>query len=350
MLTRLLLTTTFLALGATTSFAADDVTVTKTPDALEFKIGKETAARYQHAGTVQVEKGETTKPLAKPFFWPLYAPGNVPVTRAWPMKRDNPNDTTDHYHQKSVWFCHGDVIPEGLEIKTKSSNKHVKGANFWDETPGYSSIVCVEVGEPKTLSAGHVVVPTRNEWRTPDGVKILDEVRNIHFVSTPTGRLIAFDIDLHASTYPITFGDTKEGSLGVRVNDVMRTVAKDGGTVTSSSGATAKTPAKDNLPVWGEIAEWHDYSGTVDGKPVGLTVFTDPKNPPAAWHTRAYGLMAANPFGRAGSGFPSQKGKTELLKIAKGDHLKLRFGVFAHTGDAATGKVAETYKAFTEMK
>ena len=59
--------------------------------------------------------------------------------------------------------------------------------------------------------------------------------------------------------------------------------------------------------------------------------------------------MAANPFGRAGS-FPAQKGKTELVKLAKGDHLKLRYGIYAHAGDAAAGQVAETFRAFAGMK
>jgi len=76
-------------------------------------------------------------------------------------------------------------------------------------------------------------------------------------------------------------------------------------------------------------------------------VFDHPKNPSrAAWHTRAYGLMAANPFGRARSGFPSQKGKTDLVKMRKGQTLTFRYAVYAHTGDAAAGKVAEAYEVF----
>ena len=52
--------------------------------------------------------------------------------------------------------------------------------------------------------------------------------------------------------------------------------------------------------MWGKIADWNDYSGEVNGKPVGIAIFADPKNKYlSAWHTRAYGLMAANPFGRA---------------------------------------------------
>ena len=139
--------------------------------------------------------------------------------------------------------------------------------------------------------------------------------------------------------------------MGVRVSDAFRTQLKDGGTITSSTGEVVKAPAKGTLSVWGKPADWHDYSGLVDGKPAGVAVFDAPTNPARAlWHTRDYGLLAANPFGRAGSGFPAAKGKTDLVKLAKGDHLKLRYGIYTHAGDAAAGKVAEAYAAFAKMK
>lgn len=324
---------------------AADVTVTKTDTHLEFKAGDAVVAKYQYAGTVQVEKGEGTKPLAKPFFYPLLAPGGTPVTRGWPMVRGTPGEKVDHFHQKSAWFCHGDVIPEGVEMKTRSADKRVHGVDFWAESAGHGRIVCTLVKDPTGNS-----VTTLNEWRTPDGVTILDEVRTITVTAGPAGNLIVLDIDLHAGVCPVTFGDTKEGSMGVRVNDEFR-LERDGtdGVVTSADGTAVKGKAKDNLPVWGQFAAWHDYSGTVGGKPVGVAVFADPKNPhPSAWHTRAYGLMAANPFGRKDSQFPAVKGKAELVKLAKGEHLKLRYGVYAHAGDAAAGKVAEAFAAFAK--
>lgn len=101
----------------------------------------------------------------------------------------------------------------------------------------------------------------------------------------------------------------------------------------------------------GKLADWNDYSGPVNGKTIGIAIFADPKNAyPSAWHTRAYGLMAANPFGRDKSGFPAMKGKNDLVKLAKGESLKLRFAIYTHTGDATAGKVAEAYEAFVKSK
>jgi hypothetical protein len=306
-------------------------------DEIVFKAGNEVVGRY-HIG----------KSVAKPFLWPVNAPGGVPVTRAWPMDKNDPgNKTTDHVHQKSAWFCHGDVIPEGIELKTKSSDKRIHAVDFWSENKGHGTIVCVKKSVAATAAKGPAEVLTWNEWRTADGMKIIDEERTITFHDLPEGRLFVFECKLTASVCPITFGDTKEGSFGVRVHDALMARQPDGGTVTAADGTAAKAPAKDNLPMWGKYSDWHDYSGKVNGKAVGVAVFDHPKNPSRAlWHTRAYGLLAANPFGRDDSGFPAVKGKTDLVRIEKGKSLTFVYGLYAHTGDATSGKVAEVYETF----
>ncbi len=111
------------------------------------------------------------------------------------------------------------------------------------------------------------------------------------------------------------------------------------------TNAEGKAVEKD---IWGLPSAWVHYAGKVDGKEVGVAVFDHPTNPKASWHARAYGLVAANPFGRNHSGFPSQKGKEDLLKIAKGGEMKLKYAVYAHSGDAKSGKVAEAYEAFAK--
>jgi hypothetical protein len=297
---------------------------------LDFRVGDELAARYHVAPEV-----------AKPYFWPVNAAGGVPVTRAWPMEKGQPGESTDHLHQKSLWFCHGDVIPEGVELKQKV--KGVRGVDFWSEFEGAGRIVCTHVGDPKG-GKDHASVATRNEWRTADGMKIMDEARTITLYRLGDARLYVLDIDLHASVAPITFGDTKEGSLGVRVNDQLREKGGKG----RLENAEGKKGA-DRL--WGLHSKWNDYSGPVDGKEVGIAVFDDPENAhPAAWHSRDYGLMAANPFGRTRSGFPATKGNENLVRLAKGEHLKLRYGILVHLGDASEAKVAEQYGRFVKRK
>ncbi len=317
---------------------APGVAIEVKKDVLEFRVGKDVVTRY-HIG----------ESVAKPYFWPLTASNGAAVTRAWPMVPAAPFDSTDHPHQKSAWFCHGDVIPDGIELKQKV--KGVEGVDFWSEAPGHGRIVCVHVSQPKN-TGDHATVLTKNEWRTADGVKIMDETRTISLYALGESRLLVLDIDLLASVAPITFGDTKEGSMGVRVNDAIREgpPQKKGdkygwGHLTNADG---KSGEKD---VWGYRSKWCDYSGTIDGKVAGIAIFDDPSNKyPAAWHSRGYGLMAANPFGRNKAGFPATKGQTELVKLPKGEHLKLRYGILVHPGDVKDGKVQEASEKFVKLK
>jgi hypothetical protein len=287
---------------------------------------------------------------AKPYFWPMNALPAISVTRAWPIN-DSEKLTAkekDHVHHRSAWFCHGDVIPEGLELKHKIKN--VDGVDFWSEARGHGRIVSVKRDWVKGGTPTHRSMVSQNEWQTADGEKILDETRTMHLLLVNGRPLIVVDIDLHASVCPITFGDTKEGSFGVRVRDLMNE-ERGGGKLTNADG---KTGMKD---VWGQKSNWCDYSGAVpvsntgETKTGGVAIFDHPANKHrACWHARNYGLMAANPFGRNRSGFPAVKGQTDLAKLAKGEHLKLRYGLYTHWGDVKEGKVAETYDAFVKLK
>jgi hypothetical protein len=218
----------------------------------------------------------------------------------------------------------------------------VAGVDFWSEGGSHGRIVCIEVAAPR-LDKSHGQVTTKNEWRSNDGVKIMDETRTIHLYDFEAARLFVFDIDLHASVAAITFGDTKEGSFGIRINDTIREAAGKG----KLENADGKTGEK---AIWGHPSPWCDYSGTIDGKTAGLAVFDDPGNSAkACWHARGYGLMAANPFGRDKS-FPGQKGNSTLVKLGKGEHLKLRYGILLHSGDAKEAKVADYYQRFIKLK
>ncbi len=309
----------------------EPVSITMAGDKIDFMHGDRLSARYHFGPKV-----------AKPYFFPVNSPDGTCVTRAWPMEQPAAKgEATDHVHQKSLWFCHGDVIPEGIPLKQKIKN--VEGVDFWSEGIGHGRIVCTKVEKPVTKGNQGKVV-THNEWRTADDVKVLDETRTIQLVNLGPSQLLIIDIDLDASVCPITFGDTKEGSFGARVRQEL-TEDKGKGKLTNAEGTIGEKTG-----VWGSRSAWCDDSGPVGDHVVGIAILASPKNPfPSAWHSRGYGLMAANPFGRSKAGFPSTKGQKELVKLARGEHLKLRYGVLLHQGDATQGKVAEVYKQFAEM-
>ncbi len=310
--------------------SATGVQIKTTTGHIDFLAGGELVARYQ-----------VGPKFPRPIFWPLQGPGGIKVTRSWPMDKTVPGESTDHIHQKSAWFCHGDVIPEGMDLKFRIKN--IEGVDFWSEAKGHGRIVCTKFGQP-AVQGNKGRLETHNEWQTADGAKIMDETRTIYFYSLGKARLLVLDIDLLASVCPITFGDTREGALAVRVNDQIRGDKKKG----KLQNAEGKINEKG---CWGQKSAWCDYSGPIDGKVVGLAILTDPKNAqPCCWHSRDYGLMAANPFGRKRSAFHATKGRTDLVRLAKGERLHLRYGILVHEGDAESGHVADLYQRFIKLR
>jgi Methane oxygenase PmoA len=289
-------------------------------------------------GGTEVTALYTDSKWAKPFLFPLIAPNGVTLTRAWPIE-PKALVSMDHPHQKSAWFTHGEVSLEDAAGKT------AKSIDFWAETPGHGRIVLTGHDVPPVFDK----LTTTYAWQGPDGTRILAETASISLLKVAEGRLIVFEIDLGAAFGPVVFGDTKEGAFGVRVHDKLRVGDKGQmnpkGRITNADGKVGEKAC------WGYRSDWCDCSGEIDDKPAGIAIFDDPANKQrACWHVRDYGLMAANPFGRAKSGFPAMRGRTDVFRLGKSEHLKLRYGIYLHDGDASAGKVAEAFEWFVKQK
>ncbi|MFO0809925.1 MAG: PmoA family protein [Gemmataceae bacterium] len=317
-----------IAIAFATPLCAAEPRVEVKADVAEFRFGPELVGRYLF---------DAKQP--KPYLWPLNAPGGIGVTRPFPMEPAAKGGTADHIHHKSAWFSHGDILVDGIEPAKKV--RGVEGFDFWDEAPGHSTVVCVGASK-----AGDAKLTLRNEWRSPEGRKLLDETRTVTLYDRGGDRMFVFDIDIHASVAALTFADTKEGAFAIRVRDDLRVGEKD--KINPKSKITNAEGKINQAGCWGQLSAWCDYSGEVEGKTVGVAILADPTNPqPSCWHSRDYGLMAANPFGRSKSGFPAMKGRTDAVKVAKGDHLKMRFGLLVHAGDASN--VAGVYEWFAKL-
>jgi hypothetical protein len=138
---------------------------------------------------------------------------------------------------------------------------------------------------------------------------------------------------------PVVFGDTKEGSFGMRVGGAMSVDDHAGGRIINSDGLI-------DGEAWGKRAAWVDYSGPIDGQVVGIAILNHPQSLryPTYWHVRTYGLFAANPFGV--HDFLSQPDANGSLTLATGDSFSLYYRVILHTGDAAAGRIAAAYERY----
>src|SRR5262249_52378336 len=147
-------------------------------------------------------------------------------------------------------------------------------------------------------------------------------------------RILDFGITLNAKEGPVKFGDTKEGTFGIRVPTIMDVTSRRGGEIVTNEGLRDKD-------AWGKPASWVDYHGPIDGQLVGIAILNHPSSFrfPTRWHVRDYGLFAANPFGL--SDFPKTEGSGGEYVLPKGESLKLRYRVILHKGNERDARIAD---------
>jgi hypothetical protein len=259
---------------------------------------------------------------ARPYFYPLNAPGQVPVTRAYPMVPDAEGETRDHPHHRSLWIAHGEV----------------NDADNWSEAAGHARTRHVRFDG---ITGGPVAGSFSSDslWTRSDGSPLL--IQRLHVTAWATDgdlRLLDFDVELRASHGDVHFGDTKEGGiLSVRVAseiDVLRT-----GRITNVYGGI------DEAETWGKAAHWCDYSGMVGGQAAGIAVLDHPHSfrYPTHWHVRNYGLMTANPFGYAAYTGGLKDGSHTLHS---GEALSFRYRVVLHRYGCEQARIGARYLDF----
>ncbi len=243
----------------------------------------------------------------KPVVYPVVGPSGKSMTRHYPIDQRLPTEKDDHQHHRSMWFTHGEV----------------NDIDFWADEKNEGDTVHVS-GTASVTDDGAAVLVTQNEWIAPDGKRVMTDTRRFAFFKDSGRRIIDFDVLLKATDGDVHFGDTKEGSFGVRVAGTMKVDAKLGGIITTAEG-------RHDAEAWGTKSKWVDYSGPVDDETVGITIHDHPASfgYPCRWHVRDYGLFAANPFGV----FHFIGGeKTDGIVLKKGSQLRLTYRVVLHDG------------------
>lgn len=290
---------------------AAELTVEKTDQGVTVKCNDELFTRY-------IEKSG-----AKPILWPVLGPTGKRMTRGYPMRDALETEKEDHVHHRSLWFDHGNV----------------NGVSFWHESGNHGTI---EHREYLQVEGGQqAVISTRNDWVTPEGDVPCQDVRHMTFHAEDGVRWIDFSIKVTATQDKVVFGDTKEGSFGMRVAGSMRVELEDGGKIINSEGQTDKG-------AWGKRAAWVDYSGPVEGETVGVAILNHPRSfrYPTYWHVRTYGLFAANPFGW--HHFHHSDEYDGSLSLKKGDSFRLFYRVILHAGDADDADIAKAFKDYAK--
>lgn len=266
------------------------------------------------------------KDVPRPYFYPVIGPTGVNITRHWPMARGQ-DEEHDHPHHRSLWFGHGDI------------NKH----DFWSEEGSFGKIVHEKFIE---TSGGDQsgIIKSANKYVAADGKVVCTDTRTHQFYGLAEARTMDFEITIHASAGEVVMGDTKEGTMAIRIAPTMQLTGKVGtGHIVNSEGV------RDDK-TWGRRAAWCDYYGPLEGQVVGVAIFDHPSNlkHPTWWHVRDYGLFAANPFGV--HDFEGKPKGTGNIVIHGGESLTFRYRFYFHKGDEKKANVAERYREYTGRK
>ncbi len=296
----------------------------------------------QDAGRVEVSIGG--KPFttyyfgpetAKAYLMPLQTASGHIISRPFPVGNDaskgDPKAPSFEPHQRPLYFAHGDI--DGLNFwaepafnKYYGTHSHQAYGRMTD-----SKIEEVHSGQASgTLRARFALADANNRV-------IGREIQAFVFSGDDSRRIIDCDFILQANAGPITMGDTKEGTFGIRLGPDLSAPL---GHMINSHGAEGEKN------IWGKPADWVDYFGTTSGRQVGIVVFDHPKSfrHPTTWHARGYGLLAANPFGARE--FTADPNKDGSWTIPEGSSLEFRYRVLIYDGQWSAAQLAAAYSEY----
>jgi len=259
--------------------------------------------------------------IPRPFFYPVIGPTGAAMTRNYPMKPGVEGEANDHPHHRSLWFAHGSV--NGIDYWTQGKGKGTIVGNFRSTT------------DRPLLSSdkfGHVPTSTNQYlWIDTKGKAVLTQEQS-YFVLVHKDDSRVIDITQKLSPVKgveqVKFGDTKEGTMAMRLHPALRLKGDVAtGKAINSEGVTGKD-------IWGKRAKWVAYWGVIDGKTCGVAIFDHPTNlrHPTWWHARDYGLVAANPFGI--HDFEKKPKGTGDYTLKQGETLSLRYRFVFFAGTA----------------
>ncbi len=307
-----------LAVASARSAERPKVEFSQEPGKIAITVGGEPMATYIYSDPK----------ITRPYFAHVHAPGGTQVTRHHPPIAGQ--DTLDHpeFHP-GIWMAFGDV----------------NGNDYWrlKARVEHAAIVEQPVG-----AAGEGSFAVRNQYvYASDPQKVVcSELCKFRIIVRPEGTLLLWE-STFTGDEEFSFGDQEEMGLGIRVATPLRVEAGDGSLPPGSGTMTDSEGRKNGAQIGGNSAEWCDYSGTVDGHRVGMTIFCHPDNFRPSWfHARDYGFLAANPFGRAAF----KKGEPSKVVVKPGESLRLRYGILIHADESdSSPDLDAAYRDYLEI-
>ena len=272
--------------------------------------------------------------VAKPYMMPLRTASGVVVTRGFPVENDasagNPKASSFEPHQRPLYWGHGNI--DGLDFWQEQVFDHYY-TDHQNQAYGHAKLLSIKA-EGESITADFSL-------RDQSEREIGRERQSFHFGGKGQIRTLDCEFTLIATAGPLVFGDTKEGSFGIRLADDL---SGSGANMTNSQGAHGEKE------IWGKRAEWVSYQGEIGGRPATVSVFDHPSSfrHPTTWHARAYGLLAANPFGWRE--FSRDANKDGSWTVEGGEKITFKYCVLIADGKQSPQELAKAYSEYAAIK
>lgn len=291
--------------------------------------------------------------IKKPVLYPILTAQGTPITRGYPME-PRAGERVDHPHHVGMWLNYGDV----------------NGHDFWNNSndvgdhPGpFGTIVHKGIKAMKGgKERGELTVTS--DWLGKDGKPMLQETTTYYFGGAGNARTIDRITTLKALGQDILFKDNKEGMVAVRVRRELEHPSNKPEVFTDAGGKATDVPTMNNEgvtgryrssegvegeDVWGKRAKWMNLTGKVGDENISVAILDHPQNVgyPTYWHSRGYGLYAANPLGWKAM----SNGKEELnYKLPAGKSVTFRYRVVVTSGAQSDAQLNAEAGKFAKVK
>jgi hypothetical protein len=291
----------------------------------------------------------------KPVLFPINTVSGITITRGYPLA-PRVGERVDHPHHIGLWLNY----------------ESVNGLDFWNNS---TAIPYAKRSHYGTIYHDRIVKSnaTKNEaslevsaqWKDHANKPLLLETTNYNFSVADGNFIIDRTTTLRSLNEDVFLKDIKDGFLGLRVTKELELPSNESVKYVDDKGNVTEVPAVNNdkvsgdylssegfkgNDVWGTRGVWASLFGKKDGKDISVTIIDHPKNIgyPTYWHSRGYGLFAANPIGQAAF----SKGKETLnLVVKKGESVTFRFRVVVHEGTNLTpDQINQLAKDFGKKK
>ena len=293
---------------------------------------------------------DTIPDLKKTVLYPIYSAKGSLITRGYPLDT-RPGERTDHPHHIGLWLNYGDV--NGIDFWGHSS------ATPAEQSHRMGTIRHQQIKEVKSGSESGSLEVTMN-WLDAQNQTMLKEDTRFEFAGGEEWRRIDRITTLTALDQKITFNDTKEGMMAIRVNRALEHPSDQPMVLNDEHGNQTEVEKLDNTgvsghylnsegiqgtDVWGKRAKWVELSGIIGDEEVSVIILDHPENVghPTYWHARGYGLFAANPLGQE----TFSKGEESMNRtLNPGQSLTFKYRILILTGQIEPDAINEEFNKY----